>query len=101
MYDQHIAARGDDRNRSEVLIWIEGQLLMEARVHGQGGVEHEPERVSVRRRLSDNVRPYIAAYARPILDHERLFETDRQLVGNRPRDDVAWPTGIKRDDELD
>ena len=101
VHDQHVAGRGDDRDQPEVLVRIEGQLLVEARIHGQRRAEHQPQRVSVGRSPGDDFGADIAARARPILDHERLLEADRQLVGDGPRDDVEWPAGRIRHDQLD
>ena len=79
-----IAGRGDDRNRPEVLVRIEGQLLVEARIDGQRRAEHQSQRVSVGRSSGDDFGPDVAARARSILDHEWLLEADRQLVGDVP-----------------
>src|SRR5215475_5852999 len=101
MHDQHVAERGKDRNWPDVLVRVEGQLAVKARIHGQYRVEHHPQCVAVRSGSGDDFGSDVAARARPIFDHKWLLEARGHLVSDRPRCDVGRPTGNKWNDELD
>jgi hypothetical protein len=72
------------RDRSNVAMEIEFEILIERRVPGVGRSSEE-QRVAVRRRSHHRFRREIAAGARPILDDERLTETFREPLADQAR----------------
>ena len=76
MHDQYLTARPNDRNGCDVPVRIERQILVKAWIHGQRRVDHEPQGITVGRRLGDDVCSNVAASAWLILDQERLLEAD-------------------------
>jgi hypothetical protein len=76
MHNQHLTGGRNDRNGCDVPVGIERHILVKAWIHGQRSVDHEPQRITVGRRLGDDFSSNIAASAWPILDHERLLEAD-------------------------
>jgi hypothetical protein len=72
------------RDRSDVAIEIEFEILIERRVPGVGR-SGEQQRVAVRRRSHDRFRREIAAGAGPVLDDERLTEALREPLADQAR----------------
>jgi hypothetical protein len=101
MYDQHRAALRDDRQRPQIRLRVEGQMLVKRRVRRQRRVERDQQCVSVRRRAGDELRRKIAACAGSVVHHECLLEIGRQIVRHGPRDEIVRAACRPVDDDLD
>src|SRR5215467_15634751 len=73
MHNQHVAGGGEDSDRSDVLVRIEGQLAVEAGIYCERCAEHDPERMAIGGCSSDDFGSDVTARAWPILDHEWLL----------------------------
>jgi len=74
MHNQHIGAARTEREESEVNVWIECKLFVEAWVHSECRAERDQERVPVGSGSGDGFGAQIAGSARPVLDDNRLLE---------------------------
>src|SRR5215475_12762352 len=72
MHDQHVAERGKDRNWPDVLVRVEGQLAVKARIHGHYRGEHHPLYVSVRSDASHDCCSDDAERSQSIFHHKWL-----------------------------
>ena len=90
----------DPRHRHEVAHQLERLVGDERLVRGVG-VRHREQRVTVGRGLGDRVAADDRARARPVLDHERLLERLRQVLGQNAGIDVGGAAGAERHHDLD
>ena len=70
-----------------------GILLVERRIDGQRGAQHQQQRMAVGRGFGDRVAAGVAARAHPVLDDERLLQARRKLVAHRAAEQVERPAG--------
>jgi hypothetical protein len=63
---------GEFGYRHEILLHIEGQILVQARIDREGGAEAHQQRVPVRRRLRDEGGSNVAAGSGTIVDQNPL-----------------------------
>ena len=102
MHDQHISGRGDDRNRPEVLVRIEGQLLVRGS-DSRSASCRAPFPACIRRAqlLAMTSVPMLPpAPGRFSITNGCLRLTD-SLSATCPRDDVDRSAGHNRNDQLD
>jgi hypothetical protein len=96
---QDVGGGRDLRDRRQVLERIIAHLVEQAGIDDDLGGVREQQGVAVGRRLGDAVAGDVAAGARHVLYHDRLFPGLCQLVADRPRDDVVRPARHVADED--
>ena len=102
-YQHHRDGR-HQRDRPEIARSVIRQRLVDRGGDCLAGGHPEQERVAIRRRFCNRIRADGPARTRPVLDHERLPEGARKLVGHHAREQVccaAWGEGRDDPDRLD
>ena len=89
MRDQHEGDGADLGDRLELLQRVVGRLGPDGGEHDQLGARAEKERVAVGRRASHRCGADGAAGAGAIVDHDRLAQLDRKLLGDEARGGVG------------
>jgi hypothetical protein len=97
--DEEQVAVAELGHRSEVPECIERKLGEHVRVDDHRTVEAEHQRIAVRRRLCDELRPDVAACARAVLDNDLLAQPRRERVSNNARAVVGHAPGRERHDD--
>ncbi len=92
---RHHRQRRDVGERQRVVL----QIGIEARIDRQDADVTEQQRVAVRRGARDRGRADGAAGAWPVVDDHRPAEDRRDLICDRPRQDVGQAAGRERHDE--
>ena len=101
VHQQHADEARRQRDRREVLLGIERDLLVEALVGREGRDVAEQDGVAVRLRLGDEVRAEIGRGARLVLDHDRLADQLLHLLPDEAREEVGPAAGRIRHDQMD
>jgi hypothetical protein len=94
---RRVADRGD---RDEIVEHVVAQRLERVPVDDDAGVD-EADGVAVRGGPGDRLPGDIAAGAGAVLDHRRLAGLGRDIVAERPQQQIAEPARRVRRDELD
>ena len=82
----------------EIVHEVERDVLVQRLVDGVVGRD-EADGIAVGRRRQHVLHADIAASADVVLDHDRLAELFRQVLGEQARDGVVGSAGGERDDE--
>jgi hypothetical protein len=101
MHHEDVRDRGQVGDRNEIGQRLVGELRVRGGIDRVRRDGRDAQRVSVRRRLRDEVGADAAAGPGAIVDDDRLPELLRELVGDEPRDDVGRATRRERNDEPD
>ncbi|MEI7771390.1 MAG: M20/M25/M40 family metallo-hydrolase, partial [Chloroflexales bacterium] len=95
-YDQHVGHTGNVRDGREIAPCVERQFGIERGIDAVGGGSAGDQRIAVGCALGDDVRAYVAARARTVVDQHLLPEFLRQLLRAGAHDDVDGAAGRER-----
>ena len=99
--DQDARDFRDQRDRDEILLRVDRQILKDRRIDRDRTDVAKVDRIAIGRCLCGCFHADVARCARPILDHDLLPERFAQLRRNDARHEVGRAARGERDDHLD